>query len=75
MGERPRLAPRFISAPARQDAPGGDAPLLDAYSEAVASTVEQVQEAVVYIAAHSNRARGRRAGTGSGFLFTPDGTC
>ena len=44
----------------------GDRELLDAYSEAVVSAVDRVKDAVVFIAA-------RRAGTGSGFLFTPDG--
>jgi S1-C subfamily serine protease len=73
MGARPQLSPRFISASAQGDALGGDAPLLDAYSEAVASTVEQVQEAVVFITAHSRHARGPHGSTGSGFLFTPDG--
>ncbi|MEJ8846996.1 S1C family serine protease [Variovorax rhizosphaerae] len=50
-----------------------DDALLDAYSETVASTVEKVQDAVVYIAAHKTAARGRQGGAGSGFLFTPDG--
>src|SRR5580698_3353708 len=50
-----------------------DESLLDAYSETVASTVEQVQDAVVYIAAHKAGGRGRQSGAGSGFLFTPDG--
>jgi S1-C subfamily serine protease len=45
-----------------------DNQLLDAYSQTVADTVEHVKDAVVFIAAH-----GRRSGTGSGFLFTPDG--
>lgn len=54
------------------DDPGADdAALLDAYSRTVADTVEQVQDAVVFIAAEGGR--GGRAGTGSGFLFTPDG--
>jgi len=73
MGARPQLSPRFISSPVQPDAPGGDTALLDAYSEAVASTVEQVQEAVVFITARSRSARGPQGGTGSGFLFTPDG--
>lgn len=46
-----------------------DEALLDAYSETVAGTVERVQDAVVFIAASG--AKG--SGTGSGFLFTPDG--
>jgi S1-C subfamily serine protease len=47
-----------------------DADLLDAYSQAVVGSVEKVQESVVFIAAERDRSRG---GTGSGFLFTPDG--
>ena len=50
-----------------------DDALLDAYSETVAATVEQVQDAVVYIAARKAGARGQQQGAGSGFLFTPDG--
>jgi S1-C subfamily serine protease len=47
-----------------------DEELLDAYSETVAGTVEQVREAVVYIGVE---AAGGRSGSGSGFLVTPDG--
>ncbi|QDL38187.1 S1C family serine protease [Rhodoferax sediminis] len=50
-----------------------DEALLDAYSEAVAYTVERVQDAVVFIAVQAQRGPSSRAGTGSGFLFTPDG--
>lgn len=50
-----------------------DNDLLDAYSETVASTVERVQDAVVFIAAHRKGPRGDARATGSGFLFTPDG--
>jgi S1-C subfamily serine protease len=49
----------------------GDHELLDAYSETVAGTVEQVQDAVVYIAVDGGP-RGR-SGSGSGFIVTPDG--
>jgi S1-C subfamily serine protease len=52
-----------------------DAALLDAYSRSVATAVEQVAPAVVHLRVEGNR-RGRaarEAGTGSGFLITPDG--
>ena len=46
-----------------------DAPLLDAYSEAVTGAVEAIQPSVV----HVDVARERGRGGGSGFVFTPDG--
>jgi S1-C subfamily serine protease len=49
-------------------APNEEAPL-DAYSRTVIEVVERVGPAV----AHVDAGHGRRAGTGSGFLFTPDG--
>src|SRR5512140_418245 len=48
---------------------GGDDEPLDAYSRAVTGAVEKVAPAVAYVAS----SRGGRAGTGSGFVFTPDG--
>jgi S1-C subfamily serine protease len=54
---------------------GDDAPLLDAYSLAVSSAVRRVAPAVAHVAV-TRTAPGRRAreaGSGSGFLITPDG--
>jgi S1-C subfamily serine protease len=48
-----------------------DLDLLDAYSQAVASTVQQAGPAVVHIQALSEHKN--RGGTGSGFLISPDG--
>ena len=51
--------------------PESDALLLDAYSNAVIHAVESVGPAVVSV--EVSRARRRRDGSGSGFVFTPDG--
>jgi S1-C subfamily serine protease len=55
-----------------------DAPLLDAYSQAVVSTAEKISPSVVKIeVAQSARTRSgeprERQGGGSGFVFAPDG--
>jgi S1-C subfamily serine protease len=68
------LTPRFAAM--ESESPGDDAPLLDAYSGAVIGALERVAPAVTFIeVVHkaAGRGRGARRGTGSGFLFTPDG--
>jgi len=69
------LAPRFASIDG--EAAGQDEALLDAYSGAVIGALERVAPAVTFIevlhARAGVRARGEKRGTGSGFLFTPDG--
>ncbi|MFT4069253.1 S1C family serine protease [Paraburkholderia sp.] len=87
MGSRPRFIDDLSSA--ASDAPGpqstdlltpDDDALLDAYSRTVIGALERVQQAVAFIAVEhrlpgepSGHSRGARGGTGSGFLFTPDG--
>ncbi|HEY9225095.1 MAG TPA: trypsin-like peptidase domain-containing protein [Gemmatimonadaceae bacterium] len=57
--------------------PVDEAPLLDAYSNAIVHAVERVTPAVVHLEV-TGKATGRRrgsevSGSGSGFFFTPDG--
>ncbi len=47
-----------------------DTDLLDTYSAAVTAAVRKIRPAVVHIAVQHE---GARAGSGSGFVITPDG--
>ena len=62
---------------AAQSEPVSDAPLLDAYSNAVVTAAEAVSPSVVKIDMRNRQGRanssGREAGSGSGFVITPDG--
>jgi S1-C subfamily serine protease len=53
--------------------PNDDDRLLDAYSRAVTSAAALVAPTVVNVEVESARRRGHARGSGSGFVFTPDG--
>ena len=68
------------SAEAPSSSPPADAPLLDAYSQAVTGAVERIAASVVHIQVEGEPRRSSRgpspdpeARGGSGFVFTPDG--
>ncbi|MFP3568439.1 S1C family serine protease [Paraburkholderia sp. SIMBA_030] len=83
MGSRPSFIDDLSRA--ASDAPGpatlnplSDDALLDAYSRTVIGALERVQQAVAFISVERRLpgevgSRNTRGGTGSGFLFTPDG--
>ncbi len=61
-------------ATATPSAQPSDGQLLDAYSSAVSGAAEKVSPSVVHVdVAHSQSSEGPRGGSGSGFVFTPDG--
>ncbi len=51
----------------------GDAPLFDAYSQAVVDVVDALSPAVVRVETPADPAKRRRGGTGSGVVIAPDG--
>ncbi|TDN61862.1 trypsin-like peptidase domain-containing protein [Paraburkholderia sp. BL10I2N1] len=80
MGSRPRFIDDLSRGAPHAAAPNPheDDALLDAYSRTVISALERVQQAVAFISVErrmpgDTSGRGTRGGTGSGFLFTPDG--
>src|SRR4051812_14798127 len=60
--------PDLVPNPSPPDPPD-EAEALDAYSRVVVQVAESLRHAVVHLRAGD----GRREGTGSGVLFTPDG--
>jgi S1-C subfamily serine protease len=83
MGSRPRFIDDLSRGAPDAGAPDpfaplDDAALLDAYSRTVIGALERVQQAVAFISVERRLpgdpdGRPARGGTGSGFLFTPDG--
>jgi S1-C subfamily serine protease len=56
-----------------EPSPVHDESLLDAYSGAVVGALERVSPAVAFIEVEHKKSRRTAHGSGSGFLFTPDG--
>jgi S1-C subfamily serine protease len=68
------LEPRWASVESvQEEPPQDDSPLLDAYSGAVIGALERVAPAVAFIEVQGSKGRRPSHGSGSGFLFTPDG--
>src|SRR5476649_1223451 len=65
------ISDSLTESSSKSTVPTSDLALLDAYSQAVPSTVQQAGPAVVHIQARSGKRNG--GGSGSGFLISPDG--
>src|SRR5688572_5993735 len=61
-----------LQSPPAVELPGDDE-LLDAYSRAVTTAAERASPAVGHIMVRQSRRGAQGGGSGSGFLFTPDG--
>lgn len=80
MGSRPRFIDDLSRGAPDAAAPHAldDLALLDAYSRTVIGALARVRQAVAFISVERHlpgdeSRRGARGGTGSGFIFTPDG--